>query len=47
MNRRFEHRRRGRGFGLADTAVALALLAALLYVLLDRLLYMREMSEKN
>lgn len=35
------------GFGLVDLAVALALLAALLYFLLDRVLYMQEMAEKT
>lgn len=39
-------RDKSHGFGLVDLAVALALLAALLYFLLDRLLTMQEMAEK-
>ena len=35
------------GFGLVELAVALAVLAALLYFLLDRVLYMQEMAEKT
>lgn len=40
-------RDKSHGFGLVDLAVALALLAALLYFLLDRLLTMQEMAEKT
>lgn len=47
MNRGILDRRRSRGFGSIDAAVTLALLAALFYVLLDRVLYMQEMSEKT
>ncbi|MFA7293124.1 MAG: hypothetical protein WC023_12870 [Rhodocyclaceae bacterium] len=36
-----------RGFGLVDLAVALAVLAILLYFLLDRVLYMQEVAEKT
>lgn len=36
----------GRGFSLVELAVALAALAALLYFLLDRVLYMQEQGEK-
>ncbi len=39
--------RASRGFGLVDLAVALAVLAILLYFLLDRVLYMQEMAEKT
>ncbi len=39
-------RRKTHGFGLVDLAVAIALLAALLYFLLDRVLYMQEQGEK-
>lgn len=45
LARRF--REKGRGFGLVDLAVAIAILAALLYFLLDRVLYMQEMGEKS
>jgi prepilin-type N-terminal cleavage/methylation domain-containing protein len=36
-----------RGFGLVELAVALAVLSALLYFLLDRVLYMQERAEKT
>ncbi len=39
--------RRIAGFGLVELAVALAVLSALLYFLLDRVLYMQEMGEKT
>lgn len=35
------------GFGLVELAVALAVLSALLYFLLDRVLYMQEVAEKT
>lgn len=35
------------GFSLVELAVAVAVLAALLYFLLDRVLYMQEMAEKT
>lgn len=38
---------RSQGFSLAELAVALAVLAALLYFLLDRVLYMQEVAEKT
>lgn len=40
-------RLRGHGFSLVELAVALAVLAVLLYFLLDRVLYMQEMAEKT
>lgn len=40
-------RREARGFSQVELAVALALLAGVLYFLLDRLLYMQEMAEKT
>lgn len=39
-------RQKTHGFGLIDLAVAIALLTALLYFLLDRVLYMQEQGEK-
>ena len=40
------NRRNLRGFSLVELAVAIAVLSALLYFLLDRVLYMQEMAEK-
>ncbi len=40
-------RNRDSGFSLIELAVAIALLAGLLYFLLDRVLYMQEMAEKT
>jgi len=41
------HREALRGFSLVELAVAVAVLAVLLYFLLDRVLYMQEMAEKT
>jgi len=38
---------RGNGFSMVELAVALAVLAGLLYFLLDRVLYMQEMAENT
>ncbi len=40
-------REKSHGFGLVELAVALAVLSALLYFLLDRVLYMQEVAEKT
>lgn len=40
-------REKSHGFGLVELAVALAVLSALLYFLLDRVLTMQEMAEKT
>lgn len=41
------HTKHAAGFGLVDLAVALAILSALVYFLLDRVLTLQEMGEKT
>jgi len=41
------HREALHGFSLVELAVAIAVISALLYFLLDRVLYMQEMAEKT